>query len=69
MSYDHVVLDEDQATVEISVPESVDDMPVTMRLQEAPSRAVPWPRDRVIGLTVIAIFAGIVFVALVSAIF
>ena len=69
MSYNHVVLDEDQATVEISVPESVDDMPVTMRLQDAPSRAVPWPRDRVIGLTIIAIFAGIVFVALVSAIF
>lgn len=67
MSYDHVVLDEDQATVEISVPESVDDMPVTMRFQAAPPRAVPRYRVGVIGLTILAIVAGVV--ALVSAIF
>ena len=69
MSYDHVVLDEDQATVEISNPESVDDLPVTMRLQDAPSRAVPTSRVGVIGLTILAIVAGIVVVVLVSAIF
>ena len=69
ISYDAAVLDEDQATVEISNPESVDDMPVTMRFQDAPSRAVPRSRDRVIGLTILAILAGVVLVALVAAIF
>ena len=69
MSYDHPVFDDDQATVEISNPESVDDLPVTMRLFDAPLPEVHQSRVRVIGLTVLAVLAGVVFLALVAAIF
>ena len=68
MSYDHPVFDEDQATVEISNPESVEDMPVTMRLKETPSREFHKSRRRVIGLviglTILTVFAAIFLVVL-----